>query len=110
MERFYTWPLIVERKVGVDNRGNPAYGPETTEMCRIRMVSELVATSDGKEVTSRATASMSSTTAQIPVDSRVKLPPELSAARTGYVASEGLHDTRIPGVPAFYQIQIAGGA
>ncbi|ROZ89009.1 hypothetical protein [Gordonia sp. OPL2] len=107
MARFYTWPLIVERKTGTDQRGNAVLAPPVTIKAKIRMVSEVVTTTDGKEVTTVATASMSADTPVIPTGSRVTLPEELSSARKGHVAAEGLHDLRIPRTPRFYQIQIA---
>lgn len=107
LARFFTWPLIVERKLGTNTRGD-VYAPPETVMCRIRMVAQMVAGADGEEVTTMATASAAVDTERVPPGSRVTLPPELSG-RTGKVASEGVHDMRIPRTPAFYQMQITGG-
>ncbi|QHB37239.1 head-to-tail stopper [Gordonia phage Gudmit] len=104
---FYTWPVVVERKIGSNTRG-VVYGVPETVMCKVRMTSQVVSTADGSEVTISATASCAPDTAPIPPGSRATLPDALSG-RKGEVATSGLHDIGRPEI-AFYQFTIAGGA
>ena len=106
MARFYTWPLKVRRKVvGGQTAKGPTFEPEVVVMARIRMVSQLVVAADGAEAVSVATASMSADTPLIPVGSKATLPDELGGTETTVEVS-GLHDARIPGMPAFYQVSL----
>lgn len=104
---LFTWPVVVERKIGTNTRGPVFEAPETV-MCRVRMVSQVVRTESGEEVTTAATASSAPDTRPIPPGSRATLPDALSG-RKGEVAVSGLHDIGIPEV-SFYQFQITGGA
>ncbi|EAS0269365.1 hypothetical protein E7939_21980 [Salmonella enterica] len=104
---LFTWPVVVERKVGVNTRG-AVFAEPTTVMCRVRMVSQVATTESGDEVVTVATASCHPDTPPIPIGSRATLPDALSG-RKGSVAVAGLHDIGIPEA-AFYQFQITGGA
>ncbi|QLF83820.1 head-to-tail stopper [Gordonia phage Moosehead] len=104
---LFTWPVVVERKIGVNTRG-AVFAEPVTVMCRVRMVSQVATTEAGEEVVTAATASCAPNTLRIPVGSRATLPDALSG-RKGEVAVEGLHDIGIPAA-AFYQFQITGGA
>ncbi|ETD31523.1 hypothetical protein [Williamsia sp. D3] len=101
---FYTWPLKIRRKGGQTAKGS-TFEPEVTVLSRIRMVSQLATDADGREVMSIATASMAADTPHIPVGSKVTLPAELGGAEAT-VEIAGLHDTKIPGMPAYYQVSL----
>ena len=101
---FYTWPLKVRRKGGQTANGS-TFESEVIVLSRIRMVSQLETDADGREIMSIATASMAADTLPIPVGSKVTLPDELGGAEAS-VEIAGLHDTKIPGMPAYYQVSL----
>lgn len=109
---FYTWPIKVRRKAGQTGKGVTYEDEDTSIKAKIRLVSQLVTTTDGDEVTSVATVTMSSTTRHIPVGSQVILPVELMSNPDGSevvctVEVQGPHDSGIKGVPAFYQVALS---
>ncbi|UXE04984.1 head-to-tail stopper [Gordonia phage Lton] len=104
---LFTWPVVVERKIGANTRG-PVFAEPATVMCRVRMNSQIVTTADGDEVVTAATASCAPDVQPIPPGSRATLPDALSG-RKGEVATAGLHDIGVPEI-AFYQFTITGGA
>ncbi|WP_431840648.1 hypothetical protein [Gordonia hongkongensis] len=112
IEQFFTWPVVVERKIGTNTHG-PVFAAPDTVMCRVRMETRVVTTESGSEVTTVATASCAASTPTIPADSRATLPAALAcnadgSPRKGVVAVESRHDAGLS--LSYYQFQIAGGA
>jgi hypothetical protein len=110
LARFFTWPLSVERRVGQTGRG-VLFAEPVQIMAKIRMTAEVVTADDGSTVTSSAACQMSADTEPIPTGSRVTLPVELDPSRRPVeVIVAELHDTRVPGIPRFYEVKLGGGA
>lgn len=103
---FYTWPIVVERKIGQGAAGTVFAAPDGTDgtlKARVRAERKLVRSAQGQEVISEARVTLPVDTPIIPPGSRVTLPARWSN-RVALVIVEGLHDAGLP--IAFYAVDL----
>lgn len=103
IERFMVHQVKVQRKLRQGPEG-PVFDTEDASLRgRIKIKNQLVRSADGREVTSVATVQVPVDTAAVPSGSKVTLPARFSS-RTLKVIAEGVSDSGLPNLPAFYQM------
>jgi hypothetical protein len=101
LARWWSEPFWVRRLTGNSPNTGESYGPRTQMLGRVRNQTKVIRDTEGNEVVSASSISMSVDTAAIPVDSLVDFGDEDSPRR---VIAEAPH--RAVGTPNFYSIDL----
>lgn len=99
------WEFDVDRCRGAGATGR-LFAPRETARGFVRVQTQLVLDSDGREVTSSAHILMFADSPRIPAESRVVLPARFGGSTVDVVA-EGVRDSGIESIPRYYRIDMA---
>ncbi|EKT83044.1 hypothetical protein WSS_A09012 [Rhodococcus opacus M213] len=106
IDRFFVWPIIVERHLGGNARGKSFAVPDTSLKAKVTIGRELITDADGREVVTTARISLPVGTPRIPAESLVTLPDRFGGSKVRVVA-EAVRDSGRPALPKFYRLDLS---
>lgn len=106
INRFFVWPITVERYRGGNARGKSYDAPDKSLKAKVTITRDVVKDADGREVVTTARVTLPMGTPQVPAESLVTLPERFGGAKVKVVA-EAVRDSGLRALPKFYRLDVS---
>ncbi|WP_054246386.1 hypothetical protein [Rhodococcus opacus] len=106
IERFFVWPITVERYRGGNARSKSYAAPDNTLKAKVTITRDVVKDADGREVVTTAKVYLPVGTPTVPAESLVTLPERFGGAKVRVVA-EAVRDSGRLALPKFYRLDVS---
>jgi hypothetical protein len=106
INRFFVWPITVERHLGGNARSKSYAAPDNSLRAKVTIGRELITDADGREVVTTAKVHLPVGTPRIPAESLVTLPERFGGSKVRVVA-EAVRDSGRPALPKFYRLDLS---
>jgi hypothetical protein len=106
IDRFFVWPITVERYLGGNARGKSYAAPDKSLKAKVTVTRDVVKDADGREVVTTARVTLPVGTPKVPAESLGTLPGRSAGAKVKVVA-EAVRDSGLPALPKFYRLDLS---